>query len=105
MDNVENLSKGIPDHEYQADANDHPQDDGVTSFAEVYLVHQVVNQRKLIGQIIELLKPEQTDGKNTSSSWCANTGMYKVSKPSYVADHGSKEQGEVSRAQVRKEKQ
>ena len=54
METVEDLSKGIPDHEYEAEPDDRTQDDDVTPLAEINLVHQVVNQRKLIGQIIEL---------------------------------------------------
>ena len=48
------LSKGIPDHEHEAESNDNSQDDCVTPLAEVDLVHEIVYQRKLVGQIIEL---------------------------------------------------
>ena len=54
VDQVESLSEGVPDHEYQAEPDDDPQDDGVAPLAEVDLVHQVIDQRKLIGQVIEL---------------------------------------------------
>ena len=48
------LSKHVPDHEDETETDDTAEDDGVASLAEVDLVHQAVDQRKLAGQIIQL---------------------------------------------------
>ena len=48
------LTKHVPDHEDKTEANDGSDDDGVPPLAEIDLVHQTVDQRKLAGQIIEL---------------------------------------------------
>ena len=48
------LAKYVPKHEDKAQSNHNPKDNRVTPLPEVDLVHQVVDHREFVRQIVQL---------------------------------------------------
>ena len=48
------LTKCIPDHEDQTDANDESDDDGVASLSKIDLVDEIIYHREFAGEVVEL---------------------------------------------------
>ena len=47
------LSEDVPKHEHETQANDHADNDGVAPLTKIDFVHQIVDERKFVCQIIQ----------------------------------------------------